>query len=491
MKRFILAIDQGTTSTRALLVDASGKIVASASRPVECLYPHPGWVEVKADQLFVSLVDVVNEVLIVSGHRLEEIAAMGITNQRETALVWDKQGRAIHNAIVWQSKQTAPLCDAKKEAIDLVKAKTGLLMNPYFSASKIAFILDAVPGAREKAKRGELYAGTVDSYLIYRLTEGRCFYSDETNACRTLLYDIHRLDYDQELLDLWDIPRCMLPEVKPSISDFGEATFFGKGLRILGVAGDQQSALFGQGCLKSGEGKNTYGTGCFMLLNTGERPVESKHGLLTTLACRTGDKPCYALEGSVLVGGAVVQWLRDQLRLFKESSDSEEYALRCPDTGGVYVVPSFVGMGTPYWDDEARGAIFGLTRGSDRHNIARAALYSIAYQSKDVIETMKKEAGLDLSFLKADGGASANSLLMQFQADILGTKVVLPRFRETTALGAAYLAGLGASFFPSREDIASLNPIEKTFVPKMSQEERDNLYRGWLKAVEATRVYKP
>lgn len=491
MGKYVLSIDQGTTSTRALLVDRKGHIAASASRPLECLYPHPGWVEQDANQLFVSVVDVINEALIVSGSSLSDVDSLAIANQRETSLVWDrKTGKAIYNAIVWQSKQTASLCDERKQYEPLIKKKTGLLVNPYFSASKIRFILDAVPGAQERAKKGELCAGTVDSWVIYKLSKGKNFLTDYTNASRTLLFDIHNLDWDEELLKIWDIPRCMLPEVKKSSGDFGNADFFNAPLPIAGVAGDQQSALFGQGCLKAGEGKNTYGTGCFMLLHTGKKAIESQKGLLTTLACFNGDEPEYALEGSVLVGGAVVQWLRDALTIIEKSGDSERLAGKCPDNEGVYFVPAFVGLGTPYWDDEARGAIFGLTRGSGKYHIARAALESIAYQSKDVIETMKEEAGLELTSLRVDGGASANSLLMQFQADILGAEVALPTYREVTALGAAYLAGLKTGFFESIEEIRSLNPIEKVYEPKMDKNERDALYAGWKKAVKAAMAFK-
>ncbi len=491
MEKYIIAIDQGTTSTRALLVDKNGRIVARASRNVDCLYPKPGWVEADPNQLFVSLVDVVNEVLIVSSKSLSDIDSLAITNQRETAVVFERDsGRAIYNAIVWQSKQTAGLCEERRAYEPLIHAKTGLLVNPYFSASKIRFILDRVPGAQKRAEEGELLAGTVDAWLIYKLSKGKRFLTDYTNASRSLLFDISKMEYDEELCRIWNIPMKMLPVPLPSSGDFGTADFFSEDLHIRGVAGDQQAALFGQGCHEKGEGKNTYGTGCFMLLNTGTEPFYSRHGLLTTLACSLDGRPRYALEGSVLVGGAVVQWLRDELRLFKESGDSEEYASRRPDTAGVYFVPAFVGLGTPYWDDEARGAVFGLTRGSDRHNIARAALYSIAYQSKDVIETMKEETGLGLKSLKVDGGASANGMLMQFQSDILGTDVILPRYRETTALGAAYLAGLSSGFFKDLAAIRGLNPVERRYVPKMTQEERDNLYRGWKKAVEATLAFK-
>ncbi len=492
MKKYVLAIDQGTTSTRAILVDKSGRALYRASRPLDCIYPQPGWVEVNADRLFVSVVDVINEVLIVSGARMEEIDSIGITNQRETTVVWDrKSGRAIYNAIVWQSKQTLYLCEERKQYQELIKSKTGLLMNPYFSASKIRYILDHVPGAQEKAERGELCAGTVDCWLIYQMTRKEVFASDHTNLSRTLLFDIHKLDYDEELLKIWNIPRCMLPTPKSNCEDYGEASFFEGGVHITGVVGDQQGALFGQGCQNPGEGKNTYGTGCFMLMNTGEEVVDSKLGLLSTVASTIGGKTKYALEGSVFIGGAIIQWLRDEMRLIVSSEASEEYAMRKPDSAGVYFVPSFVGMGTPYWDDEARGAIFGLTRGVDRHNLVRAAIEAIAYQSTDVIKAMEKESNLRIKELRVDGGASANGLLMQFQADLLDAKIALPGCLETTALGAAYLAGLSTGFFSSLEEVKNLNQIAKIYEPKMDEEERRKRYNGWLKAVEATRVFKP
>lgn len=492
MKKYILAIDQGTTSTRAILISHQGKKLYQAQRPVECLYPKPGWVEQDANSIWISVVDVVNELLIVSGASMEEVAAIGITNQRETTVVWDrKTGKAVHNAIVWQSKQTQEICERFSDKAEFIRHKTGLRINPYFSASKIRFILENIPDGEERMNRGELQFGTIDSWLIYKMTKGQVHATDYSNASRTLLYNIFDLRWDEDLLKMWNINPNMLPEVKENNADYGEASFFQGHVHIFGVAGDQQSALFGQCCFQKGDSKNTYGTGCFMLMNTGETPILSQSGLLTTIGWKVDGKITYALEGSVFIGGAVVQWLRDEMDWFKHSSQSEEYASRKPDTNGVYVVPAFVGLGTPYWDDDARGAIFGLTRGSDRHNITRAALYSIAYQSTDVIKTMKDDAGLDLPLLRVDGGASANDLLMQFQADILQCEVRIPTCVETTALGAGYLAGLGCGFWKNLDEIEANHSYAKTFKPTMSREEAERLYAGWQEAVKATRAFKP
>ena len=492
MKKYILAIDQGTTSTRAILISHQGEKLYQAQRPVECLYPKPGWVEQDANSIWISVVDVVNELLIVSGASMEEVAAIGITNQRETTVVWDrKTGKAVHNAIVWQSKQTQEICERFSDKEEFIRQKTGLRINPYFSASKIRFILENIPDGEERMNRGELQFGTIDSWLIYKMTKGQVHATDYSNASRTLLYNIFDLRWDEDLLKMWNINPNMLPEVKENNADYGEASFFQGHVHIFGVAGDQQSALFGQCCFQKGDSKNTYGTGCFMLMNTGEAPILSQSGLLTTIGWKVDGKITYALEGSVFIGGAVVQWLRDEMDWFKHSSQSEEYASRKPDTNGVYVVPAFVGLGTPYWDDDARGAIFGLTRGSDRHNITRAALYSIAYQSTDVIKTMKDDAGLDLPLLRVDGGASANNLLMQFQADILQCEVRIPTCVETTALGAGYLAGLGCGFWKNLDEIEANHSYAKTFKPTMSREEAERLYAGWQEAVKATRAFKP
>lgn len=492
MKKYILSIDQGTTSTRAILIDEKGEEKYKAQREVECLFPQPGWVEVSPDKIWISTLDVINELMVVSSSSMDEVAAIGITNQRETTVVWErKTGRAVYNAIVWQSKQTKYLCDEREDKTDFIQSKTGLRMNPYFSASKIRFILDHIPNGQKRAEEGELMFGTIDSWLIYKMTFGKCHYTDVSNASRTMLFNIFDMKWDDELLKIWNIPSKMLPEVLDNSADFGEACFFPGHVHIHGVAGDQQAALFGQCCYHPGDLKNTYGTGCFMLMNIGSKPIISKQGLLTTVAWRENKVTTYALEGSVFMGGAIIQWLRDQMALIKSSSQSEEYANRVDSTYGVYVVPAFVGLGTPYWDDDARGAVFGLTRGADRHAFVRATLFSIAYQSKDVIEAMKRESNLNLKTLKVDGGASANSLLMQFQSDILQCDVVLPKCIETTALGAGYMAGLGVGFFKDKTDIEINQSIQKEYHPHMDKEEVDDLYEGWLTAVNATRAFKP
>ncbi len=492
MKKYILSIDQGTTSTRAILINDKGEEIFKAQREVECLYPKPGWVESNPNKIWISVIDVINELMVVSNSSMDEVAAIGITNQRESTVVWDKKtGNAVYNAIIWQSKQTQEYCDKNAEYMDLIQQKTGLRMNPYFSASKIRFILDNIPDGQQRAEKGELMFGTIDSWLIYKMTNGKRHYTDVSNASRTMLYNIFDMKWDDELLKIWNIPACMLPEVKDNSDDYGEASFFQGNVHIFGVAGDQQAALFGQCCYQAGDSKNTYGTGCFMLMNIGDKPIISKQGLLTTVAWRENGVTNYALEGSVFMGGAIIQWLRDQMDMIKSSAQSEEYANRVHDTAGVYVVPAFVGLGTPYWDDEARGAVFGLTRGADRHNFVRATLFSIAYQSKDVIEAMKKEAGLELKSLRVDGGASANSLLMQFQSDILQCEVHLPKYIETTALGAGYMAGLGVGFWKCKSDIEQNHNIQKKYYPMMSKNEVDELYDGWKMAVAATRVFKP
>lgn len=490
MKKYVLAIDQGTTSTRAILINDRGEEVFKAQRPLECLFPKPGWVEQDPNKIWISVIDVINELMVISSSTMDDVAAIGITNQRETTVIWDKQtGNPVANAIVWQSKQTQELCDAKMDKMDYIHERTGLRMNPYFSASKIRYILDAIPDGQKRAEAGELLFGTIDSWLIYKMTKGVAHATDVSNASRTMLYNIFEMDWDESLLKIWNIPSCILPEVKDNTADYGVASFFSEEVHITGVAGDQQAALFGQCCYREGESKNTYGTGCFMLMNIGHKPILSHSGLLTTVAWRGNGVTTYALEGSIYIGGAIVQWLRDQTRWFEDSCDSEMYAAKRPDTAGVYFVPAFVGLGTPWWDDEARGAIFGLTRGADRHNITRAGLYSIAYQSKDVIDVMKKEAGLELKVLRVDGGASANSMLMQFQSDILQCEVHVPCCVETTALGAGYLAGLGVGFWKDKSDIESNRALSKTYRPKMSKEEAEKLYSGWLKAVKATRAF--
>ena len=491
-KKYIISIDQGTTSTRAILIDEHGEPVAKAQRAVDCLFPQPGWVEADPQKIWISVIDVINELLVVSRLTVDDIAAFGITNQRESTVIWDKRtGVSDYPAIVWQSKQTQSYCDAMAEKSDFIQARTGLRMNPYFSASKIRFILDRIPDGQRRAEAGELLFGTIDSWLLCNMSRGKVHATDVSNASRTMLYNIFKMDWDDDLLRLWNIPRCMLPEVKENCADFGEASFFPGGVHVTGMAGDQQSALFGQCCFHEGDSKNTYGTGCFMLMNIGQKPILSKQGLLTTVAWQENGLTTYALEGSVFMGGAIVQWLRDELQLIRTSEESETSAARVKDTAGVYVVPSFVGLGTPYWDDEARGAIFGLTRGANRDHIVRATLLSIAYQSMDVIKAMERETGLDVGALRVDGGASANSLLMQFQADLLQREVRLPRFLETTALGAGYLAGLGCGFWKDKADILSNHSIQKIYSPQLAPEEAERLYQGWQCAVRATMAFKP
>lgn len=490
MGNYILAIDQGTTSTRAILFDKAGNSIAVAQREVTCLYPHPGWVEADALAIWISVVDVLNEITIKSGISFKEIDSVGITNQRETTVVWDKEtGMPIYNAIIWQSRQTADICDRFESYKELIHSKTGLIINPYFSASKLRFILDHIPNGQSRANKGELMFGTIDSWIIYKMTNGKVHATDVSNASRTMLFNINEMKWDKELCKLFDIPMNMLPEVKPSSYKYGQVLNY-NGCYIRGVAGDQQAALFGQTCFETGESKNTYGTGCFMLLNTGDKPTFSKKGLLTTVAWQIGNKVTYALEGSVFIGGAVVQWLRDEMHLIRESKESEEKALSVESSNGVYVVPAFVGLGTPYWDDDARGAIFGLTRGANQNHIIRASLESIAYQCKDVFEVMKKETKCSLKSLKVDGGATANKYLMQFQSNILHTNIMLPRCLETTALGAAYLAGLNSGFYKNIEDIKSIHSYQAVYEPHMSNTETKRLYDGWVKAVKATRTFK-
>lgn len=491
MGRFILAIDQGTTSTRAILFDKTGRAAGMIQREVECVYPHSGWVESDAISIWVSVIDCVNELCIRNSVSVEDIDSIGITNQRETAVVWDrKTGLPVYNAIVWQSRQTADICDRFESQKELIHSKTGLLINPYFSASKVRFILDAIPDGQQRAENGDLLFGTIDSWIIYKLTNGNVHATDVTNASRTLLFNINEMKWDEELCKMFNIPMCMLPSVKPSSYRYGVASFIKTQIPICGVAGDQQAALFGQTCFEAGDSKNTYGTGCFMLMNTGDKPVFSKNGLLTTIAWQIGNKVTYALEGSVFIGGAVVQWLRDGMKMLTRSSDSEAMALAADDTHGVYVVPAFVGLGTPYWDDDARGAVFGLTRGTNSNQFVRASLEGIAYQCKDVFEVMKKETNCSLKSLRVDGGATANKYLMQFQSDILETQIMLPTCLETTALGAAYLAGLNSGFYKDLEEIKQSHSYQAIYDPKMDAKEIKSRYEGWTKAVAATRLFK-
>jgi len=498
MEKYILSIDQGTTSSRAILFDKNGNVVGIDQQEFTQHFPHPGWVEHDALEIWESCVDVINGVLIKSSVSPAQIDSIGITNQRETTVVWNKEtGKPIYNAIVWQSRQTQEITDKliKDGKQEFIHERTGLIINPYFSGSKIEWILDNVKGARELANEGKLLCGTIDCWLIWKLTRGKVHATDYTNASRTLLFNINTLKWDDELLDLFHIPKNMLPEVKQSSDDYGNATALSAfessvSIPITGIIGDQQASLFGQCCFEKGQGKNTYGTGCFMLLNTGNKPVLSKNGLLTTIAWGLDGKVFYALEGSVFVGGSVIQWVRDGLQLIKKAPDSERCATKLDSNEGVYLVPAFVGLGTPYWDNDARGTIFGLTRGTTKEHIIRAALESIAYQSKDVMEVMKKEANVKLNKLSCDGGATANNFLMQFQSNILNCEIDLPKTKETTALGAAYMAGLKTGFYESLESIEDNHGIVKVFNPDSDLEKYDEYYATWLKAVNSTRTFK-
>ncbi len=487
MKQYIIALDQGTTSSRAIIFDREQNIVGLAQKEFTQHYPKPGWVEHDPMEIYSSQYGVLMEVLAQSGIDPQEIAGIGITNQRETTIVWEKEtGRPVCNAIVWQCRRTAPICQKlleDKELTAYIKDHTGLLVDAYFSATKLKWILDTVPGARERAKRGELLFGTVDSWLIWKLTGGIAHVTDYTNASRTMLYNIRDLCWDQRICDALDIPMEMLPAVCGCSQIYGTANLQGVEVPVAGCAGDQQAALFGQTCFGAGEAKNTYGTGCFLLMNTGEKMVQSKNGLLTTIAMGMGGKVQYCLEGSVFVGGAVVQWLRDELRLISDSGDSEYFATRVRDNGGVYVVPAFTGLGAPHWDMYARGAILGLTRGAGRNHIIRAALEAIAYQTRDVLAAMEQDTGEKLRELRVDGGASANNFLIQFQADIMDCAIRRPMIRETTALGAAYLAGLATGVWKDLEDIKAQWTLDKVYRPEMKQEERARLLAGWNKAV--------
>lgn len=490
---YVLALDQGTTSTRAIIFDKSGAAVACAQQEFKQLYPRPAWVEHAPNDIMGSVVGVISEALVRAGLTAAEISAMGITNQRETTFVWDKKtGKPVCNAIVWQCRRTADYCEKLKADgfAEKIYNKTGLVPDAYFSATKIKWILDNIEGARARAERGELLFGTVDTFILWQLSKGRIFATDYTNASRTMLFNIHSLEWDVELLRLFDIPRCMLPEVKPSGYRYGETdkSFFGSPIPICGVAGDQQAALFGQACFKAGDVKNTYGTGCFLLMNTGRRAVKSRNGLVTTLAAGLTDKPDYVLEGSVFVGGAVVQWLRDEMKAIATAEDSERLARSVADSGGVYVVPAFTGLGAPYWDAEARGTITGITRGTTTAHIVRAALEAIAYEVCDLVTAMEKDSGMKLTRLAVDGGACANDFLMQFQSDILSCEAVRPKVAETTALGAAYLAGLCKGVWNGTEEIQQNSAADKIFTPNMPELTRFKLLEGWKNAVLKTRA---
>ena len=486
MASYILALDQGTTSSRAILFDQQQNIIGISQKEFTQHYPREGWVEHDPMEIYSSQYAVMMEVITQSGVEVSDIKGIGITNQRETTILWDKKtGRPVYNAIVWQCRRTADLVDElkKKGLGEYIREATGLVPDAYFSATKIAWILDHIPEGRERARRGEILFGTVDSWLIWKLTGGKAHVTDYTNASRTMLYNIHTLDWDDRLLEALDIPRCMLPQVMDSSAIYGYTTIQGESVPIAGIAGDQQAALFGQCCFEKGQAKNTYGTGCFLLMNTGETPCVSENGLLTTIAIGLNGKVQYALEGSVFVGGAVIQWLRDEMRFITESKDAEYYAQKVEGTGGVYLVPAFTGLGAPHWDMYARGCIIGITRGTKREHIIRAAQESIAYQSYDLVRAMEQDTGRRISELKVDGGASRDAFLMQFQADILDCEVRRPMIRETTALGAAYLAGLAVGVWKDREEIRSLWNCDVTFSSRMEEKRRKKLLHGWHKAV--------
>lgn len=496
MGNYILSIDQGTTSSRAILFNEEGEIVGVAQREFKQHFPKSGWVEHDANEIWSSVLSVMASVLTENNVSANEVKGIGITNQRETTVVWDKEtGRPIYNAIVWQSRQTQSICDALKQEghEQTFRDKTGLLLDPYFSGTKVKWILDKVDGAREKAAKGEILFGTIDTWLVWKLSGGRAHVTDYSNASRTLMYNIHELKWDDELLELLDVPKAMLPEVKPSSEVYCETIdyhFFGQNVPIASIAGDQQAALFGQACFERGDVKNTYGTGGFMLMNTGEEAVKSGNGLLTTIAYGIDGKVNYALEGSIFVSGSAIQWLRDGLRMINSAPQSEDYAIRVDSTEGVYVVPAFVGLGTPYWDSDARGAIFGLTRGTEKEHFIRATLESLCYQTRDVIEAMAQDSGIEVNSLRVDGGAVKNNFLMQFQSDLLNIEVERPEINETTALGAAYLAGIATGFWKDKSEIQRRWKLEKSFEPEMDQKESNRLYKGWKKAVEATQVFK-
>ncbi len=488
-KSYILALDQGTTSSRAILYDRDGKVVKITQKEFTQIYPKAGWVEHDPMEIWGSQSGVASEILATTGIPAEEIAAIGITNQRETTVVWDKQtGKPIYNAIVWQCRRTSGICDELKEKgmENVCRESTGLVLDAYFSGTKVKWILDNVEGARQKAKKGELLFGNIDTWLIWNLTRGKVHVTDYSNASRTMLYNIRELKWDERILKELDIPASMLPEVKPSSAVYGvtDARILGAEIPIAGDAGDQQAALFGQACYSPGMAKNTYGTGCFMLMLTGEKLVHSENGLLTTIAWGINNKVEYALEGSIFIAGAAVQWLRDSLKVIYDAKDSEYFATKVDDSLGVYVVPAFVGLGAPYWDMYARGAILGLTRGTTRNHIIRATLESIAYQTRDVLEVMRTDSGIELKELRVDGGACANDFLMQFQSDILGVPVERPEIIETTALGAAYLAGLAVGFWKDQSMIAERRKVNRKFLPSMSEDKRKELYSNWKKAVK-------
>ncbi len=495
-KKYILALDQGTTSSRAMIIDGDGDVIGVEQQEFEQIFPHPGWVEHNANDIWASILAVISGVLIKTNIETNQIAGIGITNQRETTVVWDKEtGKPIYNAIVWQSRQTDEICRKLREAgkEDMIREKTGLLIDPYFAGTKIRWILGHVDGAQKRAENGELLFGTIDSWLVWKLTGGKAHITDYSNASRTLLYNIYDLKWDDDLLEMLNVPKAMLPDVRPS-SEIYETTapyhFFGEEVPVAGIAGDQQAALFGQGCFESGMAKNTYGTGCFLLMNTGEKAVRSENGLLTTLAWGLDGKVNYALEGSIFVAGSAIQWLRDGLRMVRKSSDSEGYAEKIESTDGVYVVPAFVGLGAPYWDSDVRGAVFGITRGTEKEHFIRATLESLAYQTRDVLHAMEQDSKIELKTLRVDGGASANDFLMQFQADILDVPVERPENLETTVLGAAYLAGLAVGVWEDKNEIVKNWKLNKQFDVQMDNDTRETLYTGWHKAVKAAQAFE-
>ena len=494
MSKYIMSLDLGTTSCRSILFDKNGQICSVAQKEFTQYFPEPGWVEHDAEEIWATQKGLMFEALEKLGVEMSDVAGIGITNQRETTVVWDKHtGRPVCKAIVWQCRRTAEYCDELKAQglADMFREKTGLVLDAYFSGTKLKWILDNVPNARERAEAGELLFGTIDTWIIWKLTHGKVHVTDYSNASRTMLFNIHTLEWDEEILKILDIPRQMLPEVKASSCLYGhtEARIFGEEVPIAGAAGDQQCALFGQTCFAPGEAKNTYGTGGFMLMNTGEKPVASKNGLVTTIAWGVDGKVEYALEGSIFVAGAAIQWLRDQLGLIRDSAESEVLAKAVPDTNGCYMVPAFVGLGAPHWDQYARGAIVGLTRGTNRNHIVRATLESLAYQVTDVLKAMEEDSGIKLGTLAVDGGACANDFLMQFQADIINTVVARPKTIETTAMGAAYLAGLAVGYWQSKEEIKANHVIAKEFAPDMEEDHREKLLDGWKKAVKSTGVH--
>lgn len=492
MKKYILTLDEGTTSARAVLFDKGGNAVSAAQREFKQIYPQPGFVEHDPVEIFSVQYAAVTEAITAIGASAEEIAAVGVTNQRETTIIWDKNtGEPIYNAIVWQCRRTSEMCDKLRAdgLEEYIRKTTGLRIDAYFSATKIKWILDNVPGARDRAENGDLLFGTVDTWLIWKLSGGKIHVTDRTNAARTMLYDIHSLTWDKRILEILQIPKCMLPEVRPSSEIYGDVNILGAEIPVSGIAGDQQAALFGQKCFCEGDIKNTYGTGCFLLMNTGAAAYESKNGLITTIAADAGDNICYALEGSVFVGGAVIQWLRDELGLITTAAESEKAALSVPDSAGVYIVPAFAGLGAPYWDMYARGTICGLTRGSGKNHIIRACLEAIAYQTNDLITALKADTGLPINHIRADGGAAANNFLMQFQADISDVGVIRPVQTESTAAGAAYLAGLAVGFWKNKNEILRLPDKQTEFKPAINAKHREAMTEGWKRAVRSTKAF--